>query len=146
MKKIDDSRLYLWFTAVTLGIALVCGALAVYSMVRVEPKIEALLAAEDDAASAYREAYLMLRDPQIFARYENFDVAAQPVKFILRDFDRRVSAGEALTADDGLYLGILLERRQLGSELTRNTAVFFALLSLFGLGMFLYERRSLKGA
>jgi len=74
MKKIDDSRLYLWFTAVTLGIALVCGALAVYSMVRVEPKIEALLAAEDDAASAYREAYLMLRDPQIFARYENFDV------------------------------------------------------------------------
>ncbi len=146
MKKIDDSRLYLWFAAITLGIALVCGGIAGYSMFYVEPEIGALLAAEDDVATAYRQAYLMLRDPQIFARYENFDVAAQPVKFILRDFDRRVSGGEALAKDDGLYLGILLERRQLGSALTRNTAVFFALLSALGLGLFLYERRSLQKA
>ncbi len=144
MKKIDDSRLYLWFAAITLGIALACGGIAGYSMLHVEPEIGALLAAEDDVAAAYREAYLMLRDPQIFARYENFDVAAQPVKFILRDYDRRVSAGEELAKDDGLYLGILLERRQLGSALTRNTAVFFALLSAFGFGLFFYERRSLK--
>ncbi|HSV95736.1 MAG TPA: hypothetical protein VLM75_02250 [Spirochaetota bacterium] len=144
MKKIDDSGLYLWFALITLGIALVCGGIAGYSMLRVEPKISALLAAENDVAAAYKEAYLMLRDPQIFARYENFDVAAQPVKFILRDFDRRVSGGEELAKDDGLYLGILLERRQLGSALTRNTAVFFALLSALGLGLFLYERRSLK--
>ncbi len=144
MKKIDDSRLYLWFAVITLGVALACGGIAGYSMLHVESEVRALLAAGDDVAGAYREAYLLLRDPQIFARYENFDVAAQPVKFILRDFDRRVSANEALTADDGLYLGILLERRQLGSALTRNTAVFFALLSALGLGLFLYERRSIK--
>lgn len=146
MKKIDDSRLYLWFTGVTFLIALVCGVIASYSMMRVEPRVEAMLAAGEGAASSYGEAYLMLRDPQVFARYENFDADAQPIKFILRDFDRRVSSGERLSATDRPYLDILLERRRLGSALTRNTSVFFALLSLLGLGMFVYERRSLNRA
>jgi hypothetical protein len=63
------------------------------------------------------------------------------IKGVLKEFDDRVVNGGEFGLRDALYLEILLERRQLGSRLTRNTAVFFALLSLLGWGFFFYERR-----
>jgi hypothetical protein len=99
-----------------------------------------LLSGTRDIDRDYRRAYLVLRRPQVFARYENFDDTAQPVKFILREFDRRIHGGETFTGEDRVYLDILLERRMQGSRLTRNTFVFFALLSIMGWVFYLYER------
>jgi len=144
MKKINDTRLYFYFSIITLAVALILGLVAGYSMFRVEPKVSAYLAAEEGVADTYANAYRMLRNPQVFARYENFDAMAMPVKSILRDYDKKMYAGEPFTRDDKIYLEILLERRMSGSGLTRNTAVFFALLSLLGWGFYFFERRSVK--
>lgn len=140
MKKFDDRRLYFYFSVVTAVTAAVLAALACYSMCRIEPRVKALLSGTRDIDRDYRRAYLVLRRPQVFARYENFDDAAQPVKFILREFDRRIHGGERFTGEDRVYLDILLERRMQGSRLTRNTFVFFALLSVMGWVFYFYER------
>ncbi len=141
MKKIDDRKLYSYFSIITAVIGLILGIIAYYSILRVEPRVAGYISAADNIQENYTKAYLILRDPQIFGRYENFDAAAQPIKMILKDFDRRVYNREPFTADDKIYLEILLERRTLGSHLTRNTMVFFLLLSLLGLGFCLYERK-----
>ncbi|HDP81398.1 MAG TPA: hypothetical protein ENN21_11205 [Spirochaetes bacterium] len=141
MRKINDSRLYLYTAAVLTLVALALAPVAYYSILVVEPRVQSYLNMPEQSAEGYRKAYLMLRKPHVFARYENFDAAAEPIKPILRDFDRRTASGEAFIPDDRIYLEILLERRALGSRLTRNTVVFFSLLSLLTWGMFLYERK-----
>jgi hypothetical protein len=146
MKKFDDRKLYFYFSIITLVIGIILGLIAFYSILIIEPEIQALLSAEENIPQNYEKAYSMLRDPQIFARYEHFDRVAYPIKNILRDFDNRINEGEAFTADDQLYLEILLERRILGSRLTRNTMIFLFLLSLLGWIFFFYERRKVKAS
>jgi hypothetical protein len=141
MKKINDTKLYFYFSIIAASVALILALTAAWSLLFVEPKAEAYLDASQNVAENYKQAYLVLRDPQIFARYENFDGLSMGIKGVLKEFDDRVVSGGEFGLRDGLYLEILLERRQLGSRLTRNTAVFFALLSLLGWGFFFYERR-----
>jgi hypothetical protein len=144
MKNINDRPLYFYFSVITLAIALVCGLIAYHSMLSVEPRVEKLIAERENITENYTKAYRILRNPQVFARYENFDAVAQPVKMILKDFDRRAYNREPFTAEDRIYLEILLERRALGSRLSRNTMVFFLLLSALGWGFYFYERKTAK--
>jgi hypothetical protein len=83
----------------------------------------------------------MLRNPQIFGRYENFDNRSQAVPHLLKSLDAMILDGKPLLPQHVIYLKKLLERRMLGSRLARNTAVFFLLLSLAGAGFLLYEKK-----
>lgn len=145
MKKFDDRKLYFYFALITLVIAIILALISYYSILLVEPEIEGLLSVRENVSESYHKAYAKLRDPQLFARYEHYDRAAFPIKNILEDFDRRIKSGEAFTPDDRIYLDVLLERRVRGSELSRNTTVFFLLLSLLGWIFYLYEVRKVKG-
>ncbi len=141
MKQINDGGLYFYFAIITAVLAAIMGAVAYYSILLVEPTIRGHIEAKEDIGARYRSAYVMLRDPQIFARYENFDAAGLPAKTILKDFDKRVYKNEPFTADDRIYLEFLLERRMQGSRLTRGTMVFLTLLSVLGWGAYFHERK-----
>jgi hypothetical protein len=147
MKRIDDTRLYLFFSIVTLFVALILGLVSYYSIMFVEPEIEKLMIANDNVGDNYRKAFEMLKDPQIFARYENFDRDTHGVREnVLPYFENKVKNSEAFVPEDKIYLNVLFERRKQGSALGRNTMVFFLLLTLMGMGFFIYEKRSLKTA
>ncbi len=144
MKKIDDSRIYLIAAVTTLVVGIVLGAIAFYSILHVEPKVEAFLSAKDTISTNYKRAYLILRDPQVFAGYGYFDVEGVSVKNSLTFFDKRVYNGEEIDANRKAYLELLLDRRKKGSVLTRNTMVFFMVLSMVFWALFIQERRSFK--
>lgn len=142
MKKIDDSRIYLVAAVTALAVAVILAAVAFYSILSVEPKVEQLLSAKDNISDSYKKAYLILRDPQVFAGYSNFDAEGVSVKNSLAFFDKRVYNGEEIDTNRKAYLELLLERRKKGSVLTRNTMVFFLVLSLVFWALFIQERRS----
>ena len=143
MKKINDSKIYLIFTIIVLVLTVLLGAISYYSIFSVEPEIARLLSSDKNVAENYKRAYEQLRNPQIFARYENFDRDAQKIKDnLIPYFDSKISKGEAFTQEEGPYLNTLLERRKQGSVLGRNTMVFFFLLTLLGLGFWLYEKKN----
>jgi len=142
MKKIDDSRIYLMAAVTALAVAVILAAVACYSILSVEPKVEQLLSAKDNVSASYKKAYLILRDPQVFAGYGNFDAEGVSVKNSLAFFDKRVYNGEEIDTNRKAYLELLLERRKKGSVLTRNTMVFFLVLSLVFWALFIQERRS----
>jgi hypothetical protein len=142
MRKIDDSKLYLYAAIVALVVGIVLGAISYYSILVVEPKVERLLSAKEDVDKNFREAYLILRDPQIFAGYENFD--SDRVKNSLTFFDNKIYSGEKIDADRKMYLDILLDRRKDGSTLGRNTMVFFIILSLAAWALFIRERKAAR--
>jgi hypothetical protein len=50
----NDSALYRWFSIITLSIAVILGAIAAYSMLYVEPAIDALL--DKGSETAYTES------------------------------------------------------------------------------------------
>lgn len=140
LKQVYDGRLYLFFTAITLAIAIALGAVSYYSIWRVEPAIEKRLDAEENVNENLRAAYTMLLDPQIFARYEYYDLIGAPIKNIIADFDKKLAANEPFVKEDRMYLEVLFERRRMGSLLGRNTMAFFFLLAALGAGMFVYEK------
>ena len=142
MKKIDDSKIYLIAAVTTLVVAVVFGSIAFYSILSVEPRIETLLNARDNISANYKKAYLMLRDPQVFAGYGYFDAEGVSVKNSLAYFDKRVYNGEEIDATRKAYLELLLDRRKKGSVLTRNSMVFCLILSLVFWAVFIQERRS----
>lgn len=144
MKKIDDSKIYLVSAVTTLAVGIILGAIAFYSILYVEPKVETYLSARDNISSNYKKAYLILRDPQLFAGYSYFDAEGVSVKNSLAFFDKRVYNGEEIDINRKAYLDLLLERRKKGSVLTRNTMAFFLILSLVFWGVFVQERRSIK--
>ena len=165
MRKIDDRKLYQWFVIVTFAVGVILGAVSYYSILFVEPKVEALLdagsavsmldaasdadkkAAAEKVSGYYSEAYRILRNPQIFGRYEYFDSIGMPVKSIIKRMDRLTFEKALIPRDYRVYLNILLERRMLGSRLGRNTMVFFFLISLIGAGFWMFERsRFIKNA
>ncbi len=163
MKKINDVRIYKWFTIVTFTIGLILGAVSYYSILHVEPSIKKLLDqgtnvsitetmsdAEKEAAITkmsgyFTEAYTKLRSPQIFARYENFDFISDRIKqnFLPR-FDQMVKEKAPITKEYRQYLEILLDRRAAGSKLGRNTMIFFFFLAFAGLVFWMWEKKSVK--
>ena len=143
MKKIDDSRLYLYSAAVTLIVGLIIGAVSYYSILFVEPEVERLLSSKVDIDKHYREAYIILRDPQIFAGYSNFDT--DRVKNSLTFFDSKIISGEKIDPDRKIYLEVLLDRRKEGSTLGRHTMFFFMFLSLVAWILFITERKAAAG-
>jgi hypothetical protein len=143
MKKIDDSRLYLYSAIVTLIVGLILGAVSYYSILFVEPTVERLLSSKGDIDKNYKEAYIILRNPQIFAGYSNFDT--DRVKNSLTFFDNKIFSGEKIDPDRKIYLEVLLDRRKEGSILGRNTMVFFMLLSLVAWVLFFNERKAAPG-
>ena len=159
MNFVNDSRLYKWFVIVTFSVGVILGIVSFYSILHVEPKVEKILNAgsavplaenADDAAKKaadqkvseyFSQAYTILRNPQVFARYEYFDAIGMPVKSIIKRMDTMIVNKEPIPRDYRVYLNILLERRQLGARLGRNTMVFFFLASLIGCGFWMFERR-----
>ncbi len=142
MKKINDANIYLIAAVTTLVIGLVLGVIAFYSILSVEPGVEKLLAAKEDVSRSYKQAYLVLRDPQVFAGYGYFDTEGVAIKNSLGFFDKRIYNGEEIDTNRRAYLELLLERRKKGSVLTRNTMAFFMILSLVFWAVFIQERRS----
>ena len=144
MKKINDSRIYLAVAASALAVGIVFGAVSYYSILFVEPKIEKLLRSTESVDANYKKAYIMLRDPQIFGGYSNFDAEGVSIKNSLAFFDKRIYAGEEIDESRVAYLDLLLDRRKKGSVLGRNTMVYFLVLSLVFWGLFVQERVSAR--
>ena len=172
MKKIDDSKLYLYFGLVTLVIGILLGIVSFYSILSVEKKVTGYLTAKDNVSLNLKKAYLLLRNPQLFGRYEYFDTeqdlhqgytsalklglekkenlekiiaatySGKTVKDALRYFDNKVYYGKDLTSDESKYLEVLLDRRKKGSVLGRNTMIFVLSLSLISLFLFFVEKRT----
>jgi len=143
--KINDTKLYLYFTFITLVVALAVGAPSYYSILKVEPEARRLVNASDNFSENFRKAYALLRDPQIFARFENFDREARWIRTtVIPYMDNKIYNSRDFTPDEKIYLDTLLARRVQGSELGRNTAIFFLLLAVTGLAFFLYERRKVR--
>jgi hypothetical protein len=142
MKKIDDSRVYLITAITTLAVGLVLAAVSFYSILIVEPKVERLLSATDNIDKNYKQAYLILRDPQVFAGYGYFDAEGISVKNSLAFFDKRIYFGEEIDSTRKAYLELLLDRRKKGSVLGRNTTAFFLILSLVFWALFIQERKA----
>lgn len=144
MKIINDSKLYLYFTLISFIIGILLLLIYSYSAFIVEPEIKKLISSEDNIDENYKKAFIKLKDPQIFARYENFDRISIPIKTIIKVYDAKIEANEAFVRNDVVYLQILLDRRLLGSQLTKNTTIFFFLLALLGAAFYLFERKTNK--
>jgi hypothetical protein len=141
MKKIDDSKVYLITAITALAVGLVLAAVSFYSILIVEPKVEGLLSATDNIDKNFKRAYLILRDPQVFAGYGYFDVEGISVKNSLAFFDKRIYFGEEIDSSRKAYLELLLDRRKKGSVLGRNTMAFFLVLSMVFWALFIQERK-----
>jgi hypothetical protein len=163
MKKFNDTKILKWFTIVTFSIGVIVGAISYYSILHVEPAIKTLLdkgsnvtfsetmtdaekeEAQKKMSEPLTEAYNRLRNPQLFARYENFDFISDRIRSrFLPRFDQMVKEKALITKEYRPYLEILLERRASGARLGRNTMFFFFGLSFLGLVFFLRERRAVK--
>ena len=143
MKRIDDSKLYFWSGIVTAALCVILILISFYSILFVEPKVNALLSSAEISSMNYKKAYLILRDPQIFAGYENFDSEGIDWKKTISFFDGLVYSGGDMEASHKQYLEAFLDRRKKGSTLGRNTAVFFLILSVMSWAAYLYEKKSL---
>lgn len=144
MKIINDSKLYLYFSLISLLIGILLLLIYSYSAFIVEPEIKKLISSEENINENYKKAFIKLKDPQIFARYENFDRISMPIKTIIKVYDSKIEANEEFKRNDVVYLQILLDRRLLGSQLTKNTTIFFFLLALLGVAFYLFERKTNK--
>ena len=145
MKKPDDKIIYMAFIAATLAVAVIMGSVSLYSRVFVEPKVVLLLERGKDDPLEFHRAYIMLRDPQIFAGYKYWDSEGIPVRNTLRYFDSKIFNEREIVAAEKPYLELLLSRREAGSTLGLKTAAFFLLFSLVGSAAFLIYRRGDKG-
>jgi len=144
MKKINDGTIYLSIAIVTLTVAVILAAISFYSILVVEPKVERLLADQSSGSTSHKQAYLLLRDPQLFAGYGYFDAEGITIRNSLSFFDKRIYSGEEIDSTRTPYLELLLERRKKGSVLGRNTMVFFLFLSLVFFLLAFQEKRAAR--
>lgn len=143
--KVNDTKLYLYFSIITFVITIVLGIISYHSIFIVEPEIKRLIESQDNINENYRKAYSMLRNPHIFARYENFDRDSRWIRTtIIPYMDNKIYYSRDFTPDEKDYLLTLLNRRQQGSILGRNTAIFFFLLTLLGIFFYFLERYQIK--
>jgi hypothetical protein len=144
MKKINDGKLYFYFIIITFATGILLGFVFAYSAFLVEPEIKYLLSNEDNINENYQKAFIKLKNPQIFARYENFDQTGMRIKTIIQVYDEKIEKNIIFDKNDKRYLELLLERREMGALLTRNTMIFFFLLSVVGLIFYIYEKKQNK--
>jgi hypothetical protein len=144
MKKINDGRLYFYFIIITFATGILLFLIFSYSAFFVEPEIKQLLSGEENISENYKSAFIELKNPQLFARYENFDQPGMRVKTIIQVYDEKLEKNISFDRNDKKYLELLLERREMGAILTRNTMIFFFLLSVLGLIFYIYEKRQNK--
>lgn len=159
MKNYYDGKLYLVFSAVCLAVSLFLFGVSFYSICSVEPKAASYIAAAEkniegrtdidqsvvtDINGKYRKAFAVLRSPQMFALYQNFDNESYGVKKTAEYLEKVYAANGTFPVDSSVYLNALLKRRSAGSALGRNTGVFFVILSVSAFALFLYERRAKK--
>lgn len=144
IRKIYDGKIYFVFGIVTLIIACIIGSISSYSYFGIEPEVRTLLDAETDVDENYRKAYILLRDPQLFAGYEHFDGESGRIKKFLESFDNLLYSGLGITPENKYHLEILLERRISGRMLGYKTMVFMLLISLLSWIMFFIEKRQQK--
>lgn len=143
--KVNDTKLYFVFSIITLALTIILASISYYSILFVEPEVLRLVNAQDNINENYKKAYALLRDPQIFARYENFDRESRWIRTtIIPYMDNKIYYSRDFTPDEKDYLLTLLSRRQQGSELGRNTAIFFLLLTLLGFGFYFFERHKVS--
>lgn len=136
MKKINDTKIYLSLIIVPLITASLIGGVSMYSKLIVEPEVKALLASD----ATMKQAYLLLREPQIFGGYKYWDSDGMAVRNSLRYFDSKLLKGEEITSDERVYLELVLKRRISGSELGIKTALFLLLVSAAGCAAYHIER------
>ena len=144
MKQINDSKLYLLLSAVAFTLFILLITIFLYSKILIEMPAEKLINSELDINRNYREAYFLLRDPQIFALYENFDIEGRRVLISLRILDNKMITKGLLNKDDKRYLVSLLERRSKGSHLSLYTSVFFSMLFIIFLILYKTEKSGIK--
>ncbi|GAB4113128.1 MAG: hypothetical protein Kow00102_20860 [Spirochaetota bacterium] len=137
--KFDDSKIYFYFSIAVLVAGFLFGLPGIYSKMVTEPAIEKLLAQNTDSQKL-KQAYIMLRNPHIFAGYDRYDEAGAGIEYILKEFDNRVAQQKEFTSNDAMYLELLLLRRQQGSDLSIKTMIYFILLSLLGVTALAIEK------
>jgi len=141
--KFDDRKIYVYFSIAVLVAGILFGLPGIYSKMVTEPAIEKLLTQDADSQKL-KQAYIILRNPHIFAGYDRFDEAGAGIEYILKEFDNRVAEQKEFTANDILYLELLLQRRQQGSDLSIKTMIYFVLLSVLGVIGLLIEKKTSK--
>ncbi len=141
MKRINDSKLYFYFAIIAIVLALITGGISGYSRFFVEKNVTALLSDEKNFEKNFKEAYIVLRNPQLFALYEHFDAQGEIIKRTLSYFDNKVYRKEAMKAEDRKYLDLLLDRRMRGSKLGFNSMFFLLILSSIAWIMYFVEVR-----
>jgi hypothetical protein len=144
MKKPDDKIIYIAFIAATLAAALFFGGISLYSRMSVEPNALALLENAGEDFSKLNEAYIILRDPQLFAGYKYWDSDGIPARNTLRYFDNKIFNGKDIIPAEKPYLNILLQRRIAGSTLGIKTAFFFLGFAFIGAVAFFIYRRGVR--
>lgn len=141
MKKINDTKLYLYSAVVTITISVIVGIVSFYSIFSVEKEVENLLSQTENIDQNYKKAYIILRNPQIFAGYQNFDTTGMSVKNSIIYFDKLIYSGQTIDESNKNYLELLLNRRKQGSRLGRNTMIYFLLVSIICFIFFFVEKR-----
>lgn len=144
MKKPDDKIIYIAFIAATLAVSLITGGISLYSKVFVEPRAAALLYDDSSDPDKLRKAYIILRDPQIFAGYKYWDSEGISARNTLRYFDHKLFNGKEIAQTEKPYLELLRSRRAAGSTLGIKTAFFFLGFAFIGAAAFLIYRRGAK--
>ena len=137
--KFDDSKIYFYFSIAVLVAGILFGLPGIYSKMVTEPAIENLLV-QNANSNTLKQAYIMLRNPHIFAGYDRYDEAGAGIEYILKEFDNRVAQQKEFTSNDAMYLELLLLRRQQGSDLSIKTMIYFILLSLLGVTALAIEK------
>ncbi len=137
MKTINDSRIYISLIATSLVIAAFVGGVSLYSRLFVEPKARTLMASSETV----KEGYVLLREPQLFGGYKNWDSDGMAVKNSLRYFDNKIFNGDKITDDEKVYIELILKRREQGSDLGIKSAIFLLIVSLTGAAAYIVERK-----
>ena len=144
MKKPDDKIIYIAFISATLAAALFFGGISLYSRISVEPAAASLIENSGEDSSKLNKAFIILRDPQLFAGYKYWDSDGIPARNTLRYFDNKLFNGKDIVPAEKPYLKILLERRIAGSTLGIKTALFFLGFAFIGAAAFVIYRRGIN--
>lgn len=129
----SDRKIFFWFGLVFLVASMAFASLAGYSRFSVEPVISEKIGTA--TPEQMKEAYLLLRKPQLFAGYDRFDSEGMVIRNILRYFDKKVYRGVEISPEESQYLELLLSRRKAGSHNGFLTAIYALLVAL---GAFLF--------
>ena len=140
MKKTDDSKIYLIIFIIPFLIAAVIFGISLYSKMVVEPKAKALI--ESEESQSMKEGYIVLREGQLFGKYNHWDMDGDIVRKSIRYFDNKIYNGLDMSKDDKRYLTEILKRREAGSGLGMKTSLFLLIVSLTGLAAYIFERKS----